>query len=106
MARYFDRYENFRFNGGMKPIPGIKISKEGTDKSVIYKLGDTRLDILSNSYYNSPYYGWLILSANQEYGGLEFLIPDQSQIIIPFPFESGISRYINAINNYNTLYGK
>lgn len=105
MARYFDRYSNFRFNGGMKPLPGILIPETGSDKLVLYKLGDTRLDKLSNSYYNSPYYGWLIMLANPQYGGLEFLIPDQAPIRIPFPFESAINRYIQAVNRYQALYG-
>jgi len=105
MARYFDRYSNFRFNGGMKPLPGINIPEQSGDKLIIYKLGDTRLDKLSNSYYNSPYYGWLIMLANPQYGGLEFMIPDQSTIRIPFPFESAINRYTTAVNRYNALYG-
>jgi hypothetical protein len=106
MPRYFDRYENFRFNGNMKPIPGLTLTQVDSDKTVIYKLGQTRLDKLSNQYYNSPYFGWLIMSANPQYGGLEFLIPDQTKIVIPFPFERAISRYIQLVNNYNVLYGQ
>ena len=106
MAKYFDRYSNFRYNGTMRPLPGLKLPEESSDKIVIYNLGQTRLDKLSNSYYNSPYFGWLIMQANQSYGGLEFNIPDQSPIRIPFPFESAISRYIQAVNKYNSLYGK
>lgn len=105
MPRYYDRYQNFRTNDTVKPIPGLKIPINSSDKSVVYKLGNTRLDKLSNTYYNSPYYGWLIMSANQQYGGLEFNIPDQSIIVIPFPFESAIDRYITAVNNYNSFYG-
>lgn len=105
MARYIDRYSNFRFNGGMKPVPGITIPESSSDKVILYKLGDTRLDKISNLYYNSPYYGWLIMLANPQYGGLEFIIPDQSLIRIPFPFESAITRYTQAINRYNGLYG-
>ena len=105
MARYFDRYSNFRYNGYMRPVPNIKIDVLNSDKTVVYKLGDTRLDKLSNTYYNSPYYGWLIMLANPEYGGLEFNIPDQSLLRIPFPFESAINRYITQINKYNSLYG-
>lgn len=103
--KYFDRYSNFRFNGGMKTVPGLNLPQDSTDKTIVYNLGETRLDKLSNSYYNSPYYGWLIMLANPEFGGLEFTIPDQSIIRIPFPFESAISRYIQAVNKYNTLYG-
>ncbi len=105
MAAYYDRYQNFRTNGSMSPIPGLSLGVYSTDISVVYKLGKTRLDILSNTYYNTPYCGWLIMLANQQYGGLEFYIPDQSMIVIPYPFESAIDRYITAVNTYNSLYG-
>jgi len=103
--RYYDRYSQFRFNGSMRPVPGITIDSASSDKSLVYKIGDTRLDKLSNLYYNTPYCGWLIMLANPELGGLEFLIPDQTIIKIPYPFESGIDRYITAINKYKKLYG-
>lgn len=105
MSRYYDRYQNFRTSSGMNPIPGLNIPINTTDKSITFKLGQTRLDKLSNTYYISPYYGWLIMLANPQYGGLEFNIPDQAIIVIPYPFESAIDRYITAVNNYNTLYG-
>jgi hypothetical protein len=105
MPRYYDRYDNFRYNGSMKPIPGLTIQPSIGDKSIVYKAGETRLDKLSNDYYNTPYCGWLIMLANPQYGGLEFLIPDLSIIRIPFPFESGIDRYISEVNKYNILYG-
>jgi len=106
MGVYLDRYENFRSNGGMKPIPGIKIEVADTDKNVIYKIGDTRLDILSQKYYNNPYHGWLILLANPQYGGLEFNIPNREILRIPYPFNSAVERYLNEIRIYKLLYGE
>jgi hypothetical protein len=106
MPRYYDRYEDFRINNTIKPMPGLVLTQTPSDKSVVYNLGQTRLDKLSNTYYNSPYFGWLIMSANPQYGGLEFLIPDQSLIVIPFPFEDAINRYIQLVNNYKLLYGQ
>ena len=105
MASYFDRYRDFNFNGGTKPLPGIIIPQTSSDKTIIYKLGQTRLDKLSNIYYGTPYYGWLIMLANPEYGGLEFLIPDQSRLRIPLPFESAIGFYNSEVKKYNILYG-
>ena len=105
MANYYDRYKNFRANNSMKPIPGLTLPASSGDKTIIYKLGDTRLDKVSDSYYNTPYYGWLIMLANPQYGGLEFNIPDQALIRVPFPFENAINSYIIQINQYNTLYG-
>lgn len=58
MAVYFDRYEKFRENGKILPMPFINIPVESTDKSVTYKLTKTRLDKLSQSYYNNPYHGF------------------------------------------------
>jgi hypothetical protein len=57
MPRYFDRYEEFRSNDKMKPIPGLTLVQTNGDKTVLYKLGETRLDKISNTYYNSPYFG-------------------------------------------------
>jgi hypothetical protein len=102
---YFDRYEQFRENGTVKPVPGIQIPILPTDKSVLYKNGETRLDKLSQTYYNNPYHGFLIMAANPQFGGLEFNIPDRVVIRVPFPFENAVERYINEIEKYQNLYG-
>lgn len=106
MANYYDRYSNFRGNGSMKPIPGIIIQELDSDKNSIYKQGVSRLDKLSNLYYNNPYSGWLIMLANPEYGGLEFNIPDMASLRIPFPFDSAITRYITQVSIHKSLYGE
>ena len=103
---YFDRYKIFRENANVKPIPGIKIPESGSDKSVLYRKGLTRLDKVSNDYYNNPYSGWLILQANPKYGGLEFMIPDNTIIRIPFPFDSAVQAYIDEIKKHILLYGE
>jgi len=106
MAQYFNRYDKFTSNGEVKPIPGIKIPISDSDKSVVYDLGLTRLDILSQKYYNNPYHGFLIMLANPGYGGLEFSIKDKDVIRIPYPFESAIERYLKSVENYKALYGE
>jgi hypothetical protein len=106
MATYTDRYSKFRDNGNIKPLPGIIIPVNSTDKQAIYKLGESRLDKLSNLYYLNPYSGWLIMLANPEYGGLEFNIPDMTLLRIPFPYESAISRYTTEVTNNINLYGE
>jgi hypothetical protein len=105
MADYLDRYSEFRINGGVKVIPGIKIPLAPTDKRVIYKVGQTRFDILSQKYYNTPYCGFLIMLANPQYGGLEFDVKDRDVIRIPFPFPSAAERYVTAVNEHKKLYG-
>lgn len=95
MSEYVDRYEKFN----SKTIPLIDLPVLNTDKYIVYKLGRTRLDKVSNEYYSNPYHGWLIMLANPQYGGIEFNIPNNTIIRIPFPFTS-------AINNYNLLVDK
>lgn len=105
MAEYLDRYADFRTNGGVTPIPGIKIPELPTDKKVVYKVGQTRLDKLSQKYYNNPYSGFLIMLSNPQYGGLEFDIKDRDVIRIPFPFQSAAERYLQGVKEYKRLYG-
>ncbi len=106
MPNYNDRYGAFRVNGEIKPIPGIIIPESPTDKQAIFKQGQSRLDKLSDLYYNNPYSGWVIMQANPEYGGLEFNIPDMTSLRVPFPYDSAITRYITAVNNHKLLYGE
>jgi len=106
MPNYFDRYNSFRINGEIKPLPGITIPEDSADKTAIYKQGQTRLDKLSNLYYNNPYSGWIIMLANPEYGGLEFNIPDMAALRVPFPYDSAVARYITQVNNNKLLYGE
>jgi hypothetical protein len=105
MGQYFDRYQKFRHEGRILPIPYINMPVLPTDKSVLYKLTRTRLDKLSQNYYNNPYHGFLIMLANPQYGGLEFNIKDGDIIRIPYPFESALERYIEQVNKYKELYG-
>lgn len=106
MAQYFDRYSGFKANNEVRPVPGIEIPETSTDKYAVYKEGASRLDKISNTYYNNPYCGWLILLANPQYGGLEFNIPDMTSLRIPFPYDSAISRYITEVKKHKTLYGE
>lgn len=102
--QYYDRYQDFRFDNQVKVLPFIKIPERETDIKIQYKMNRTRLDIVSNTYYGTPYYGWLIMQANPQYGGLEFDIPDGAVLRIPFPLISALQDYQQTINNYNVLY--
>lgn len=102
--KYFDRYDRFRSDSNFKFVPGIKIPEKSTDKYVTYKVGQTRFDILSQKYYNSPYYGWLIMLANSEFGGLEFNIPNNKTIRIPFPLTESVNDYLSGVDKHFRLY--
>ena len=106
MPEYYDRYEKFKADGTVKPIPGLFIDNKPSDKKIVYKMGTSRLDKLSQEYYGNPYHGWLILSANPQFGGLEFNIPDQEVIRVPFPFDSALERYLEQVNRHIALYGE
>lgn len=106
MAQYFDRYEEFRGDNSIKPVPGIRIPEAQSDKRVVYKRGKTRLDKLSQEYYGVPYFSWLILMHNQKFGALEFDIPNNEIILIPFPLSDALNRYVKEVKEYHILNGK
>jgi hypothetical protein len=106
MSVYYDRYGKFRENANIKPVVGVSIPVSPSDKTVVYKQGLSRLDKMSNMYYLNPYSGWLIMLANPQFGGLEFNIPDLTQIRIPYPLEDAMQRYITELNNHILLYGE
>jgi hypothetical protein len=64
-----------------------------------------RMDILSFEYYGDANYGWLILQANPEVGSLEYNIPNDTLIRIPFPLENALGNYIQDIKKYKEING-
>lgn len=105
MGKYFDRYSSFRINGETVMLPFLPLPQKGSDKEITYKLGRDRTDKLSQRYYGNPYCGWLIMMANPQYGGLEFLIPDRTVLRIPYPLVDSLQQYINNIERFDQLYG-
>ena len=103
---YFNRYYNFLINGEQTVVPFVKLPSKSTDKKYFYKTGISRLDKISQEYYGSPLFGWLILLANPEYGGLEWNIPDGGLLVIPFPLVSSVQDYEAELNNYFFYYGR
>ena len=104
--KYFNRYEFFEEEGDFKIVPGIEIPIRSTDKYVQYKKGKDRFDKISQEYYNTPVFGWLILQANPKYGGLEWNIPDGDTIIIPFPLVPTLEEYKTKVDEYYYYYGR
>lgn len=106
MREYFDRYQFFEQDGNFRIVPGIEIPIKTTDKYLFYKRGRTRLDKVSQEYYNTPTFGWLILLANPSVGGLEFEIPDNFLLRIPFPLITTLQDYKRGVDLYNLYYGE
>jgi hypothetical protein len=104
--QYYNRYNNFIINGQQTVVPYVNLPSKSTDKIYIYKVGQTRLDKISQQYYNTPTFGWLILAANPIYGGSEWNIPDGSVLTIPFPLVASIQDYNNELNNHFFYYGR
>jgi hypothetical protein len=61
---YLDRYQYFIEDGNFRIVPGIEIPIKGTDRYIQFKKGKDRLDKISQEYYGTPTFGWLILLAN------------------------------------------
>ena len=105
VKNYFNRYKSFNINGKYIPLPFIVLKPKDADKSVVYSNENDRLDRISQEYYNSPYYGWLILLANPRFGGVEENIPNNEIIRIPFPFKDSLQQYIQGVKEYEIYYG-
>lgn len=105
MNKYFNRYEYFLEDGEFKIIPGIEIPPKSTDKFMSYKKGKDRLDKASQEFYNTPLFGWLILLANPSVGALEFEIPDNTLLRIPFPLVNSLQDYKKNVELYKLYYG-
>ena len=104
--QYYNRYSDFIINGEQTVVPFVEIAQKVTDKTFIYKVGQSRLDKTSQEFYNSPYFGWLILQANPEFGGLENNIYDGAILIIPFPLLPSLQDYKAALENHFYYYGR
>jgi hypothetical protein len=104
--QYFDRYQFFESEGTFRIVPGIEIPIKSTDKYIQFRRNKDRLDKLSQEYYNSPLFGWLILQANPAIGGIEFMMPDHYLLRIPFPLISSLQDYKKSIELYKLYYGE
>jgi hypothetical protein len=103
---YFDRYQYFISDGKFRIVPGLELPVKGTDKYVHFKKGKDRLDKMSQEFYGTPTFGWIILLANPLAGSLEFNIPDNYFLRVPFPLISSLQDYKRGVELYNLYYGE
>jgi hypothetical protein len=104
--QYWNRYSDFLINGEQTVVPFVQLPQKTTDKSYIYKTARSRLDVVSQEYYNSPLYGWLIMLANPLAGNVEFEIPNNFFIRIPFPLIVSLQDYKSGVELYKLYYGE
>jgi hypothetical protein len=103
---YLNRYKFFLENSEHLIVPYLDLPVKPTDKFEYYKKNRSRLDKLSDDNYGSPYFGWLIMQANPQYGGLEWEIPDNALLRIPFPLLNSLQDYKQALETHNFYYGR
>lgn len=103
---YYNRYSDFLINGQQTVVPYVKLPSKSTDKTYFYKAGVSRMDKISQEFYNSPFFGWLIMQSNPDYSGLEWNIPDGALLTIPFPLIPSLQDYKGALDNYFFYYGR
>jgi hypothetical protein len=103
---YYNRYNEFLLNGDNKTVPLIDIPTRTSDRYIVYKVGKSRLDKLSQQMYDTPYFGWLILQANPGYGTQEWDIPDGSIMRVPFPLFVALQDYKDALDRHFLYYGR
>ena len=104
--QYYNRYGTFLIDGIQTTVPYVSLNSKSSDKVYIYKKGFSRLDKISQTYYDTPYFGWLILMANPQFGGLEWNIEDGSILIVPFTLLSSLQDYKIALDNHFFYYGR
>jgi len=105
-SQYLDRYQYFEDEGTFKIVPGVKMPIKSTDKYIQYRRNRDRLDKFSQEYYDTPLFGWLIMQANPLAGSIEFLIPDNYMIRVPFPLIASLQDYKKAVDLYKLYYGE
>jgi hypothetical protein len=104
--QYYNRYQNFFVNGQQTVVPYVTLPIRPSDQKYIYRTNRSRLDKISFEKYGSPYFGWLILMANPEFGGLETNIPDGTILVIPYPLLGALLDYKNAVDTHIFYYGR
>jgi len=91
--RDYDRYELVRNNDGtVDQMPFVPIPQSTGDKYISWVEGRSRMDKLSQRYYGSPFFDWLIMYANPEWIS-EFDIPNNATIRVPFPLGNALQDY-------------
>lgn len=92
----FDFYKLISDGTLFPTMPAITIDKRDTDKKVLYNKNNNRLDRIAGDIYQDETFWRIILWANPDYY-LEFDIPDNTVIRVPFPFNDVRDEVINKI---------
>jgi len=85
-------------NGTTDQMPFVTLPVNPSDKYEDWNTEYSRLDKVSQKYYGSPFYDFLILYANGFMS--EFDIPDGQLIRIPFPLSKVKADYESALTAF------
>lgn len=105
MAGYYNRYRKLNTDDKIISPPYVALTPKETDNMIVYDKNKTRLDKVSQNYYDAPYYGWLILLANPEFGGEEWNILDGQTVRIPLPLDESLKEYERKLRQRLDYYG-
>jgi len=94
----FNFYKPLKNNDSLKDMPPVQIKKRKTDKFITYNRNLMRLDYIAGQIYEDETLWRLIMWANPEWA-LEFDIPNNSIIRIPFPLNDVLAEVNAFITN-------
>lgn len=94
----YNFYKSLIDGKNMKDMPPVKISFRKTDKYITYQREQMRLDYIAGQIYKDETLWRIIMWGNPEYA-LEFDIPNQTVIRIPFPINDVLTEVNNFIIN-------
>jgi hypothetical protein len=96
----YDRYSILKKSDGTYlRMPFVKLPENSSDKYINWKFNFDRLDKISQKYYGSPFYDFLIMIGNPTFEN-EFDIPDNELIRIPFPLKQAKANYEAILSEY------
>ena len=92
-----DFYSILKKNKELFSMPGMKIEERNTDRFVEYNRDKIRVDRIAYENYGDATLGVLIMLANPDYF-LEFDIPNNTIIRVPYPLEEVEGDVIRKLN--------
>jgi len=92
----FNFYSLLKNADKLRDMPAVHIKHRTTDRSVMYNKNKTRLDVIAGDIYKDETMWRLILWANEQYF-MEFDIPDNTVIRVPYPLQDVLNEVNKSI---------
>ncbi len=101
---YYNIYTPFRVNEKLTDIPFVKLPTKSTDLTYVWNKLSDRMDTVSEQFYSNPFGGKFILMANATICKNEDEIPDGTILVIPFPYNDALQRWLNEVEKLKQYY--